>query len=213
MKKFARLFAAAALMFLATGAGAVVIPVGVVTALPGTTAALEPQLAGLVLEDETQAFSFASGAGTISGSVQSRVVRSFIDGTLDFYWRVVSDPSSSDAIGSLRLGNFFTPVYNANYRIDGLGDVAPSSAHLFPGGGGFLNFLFDGPSPFTPGNGSNFMFLDTSATNYNRSALYDLTGPTGISDAYATFAPISEPTSIAMLVLAMGALAMTRRRS
>ncbi|UUZ49732.1 hypothetical protein LP420_05975 [Massilia sp. B-10] len=47
-----------------------------------------------MLEDEIQAFSFVANGGVISGTVQSRVVRSTLDGTLDFYWRVVSDADS-----------------------------------------------------------------------------------------------------------------------
>ena len=55
-------------------------------ALPGTTVAAEPQLAGVIIVDDLIPFSFpiASG-GNILGDVQVRIVRSDLDSTLDFY--------------------------------------------------------------------------------------------------------------------------------
>ena len=203
----------------APAAFAVALVPDVVTPLPGTTVAAEPQLAGLVLEDEITAFSFFDGTGIHSGTVQSRVVRSNIDGTLDFYWRVISSPGDGGNLGALRVGNFFAPEYNANYRIDGLGNVAPVAARLFGGAdAGSVNFLFtsaSGANNFTPGSESNFMFLDTSATFYSKTGMFDLTG-TGagnISLSYATFAPaIPEPATYAMFGVGLLALGLLRRR-
>lgn len=217
MKSFAKSLIAAALIALASSANAEVLTPGVQTPLPGTTVALEPQLAGLVLEDVVQDFSFASDNGTITGTVQSRVVRSFVDNTLDFYWRVISDSASSDFLTSLRLGNFFTPSYNANWRIDGSGSTAPLSALLFADSGGHVNFIFSGGQApgMGPGGDSYFMFLDTAATMYDMSALYDLTGGGEISGPYATFAPsyVPEPGSVALFMLGMTGLALARRRN
>lgn len=218
MQSFARSLIAAVLISVAGGAGAVALPADVVTPLPGTTVALEPQLAGLVLEDVTQAFSFAANGGTISGTVQSRVVRSSVDGTLDFYWRVVSDTASSGAIQSFRIGDFFTPSYNANWRIDGLGDTAPLTGLLFATPAGNVNFDFGASrgEGLAAGHESYFMFLDTTATMYRASAVYDLTnmGQTEISGLMSTFAPtdVPEPGSVAMFTLGMAGLVWTRRR-
>jgi hypothetical protein len=197
---------------LGGSAQAVVLPVNTLTPLGGTTEAANPQLAGTVLEDDTVAFSFAAYGGTVSGSVQSRVVRSSVDGTLDFYWRVFNDPNSAGPITSFRIGNFVTPVYDANYRTDGLGDVGPDSAYHF--NAPYVNFLFGdlGGSTLGPGASSDFMFLDTRATSYARTAVYDVTSTGPISDSFSTFAPMPEPGTFALLAGGMGLLALGRRR-
>ena len=203
-------------------AHAVLLSPGDNLALPGTTVAAEPQLAGTVLVDELIPFSFSAGVGSgdITGTVQQRIVRSSVDGTLDFYWRVMSDPNSAAAIGSFRVGSFVSPEYNANWRIDGLGDKAPDHAHRFTGSEDtFVNFLFNG----VPGDGllagqsSNFFLFDTTATNYAKTASFDLTG-TGlgpISGQFAAYSPSPVPVPAAVWLLGsglVGLMGIARRR-
>lgn len=125
------------------------------TPLPGTTVAAKPQLAGVVQVDEVVPFSFAAYGGTVSGTVQVRVVQSDLDGTMDFYWRVFNDATSAGPIGSFRIGEFTDSFQNVNFRIDGLGEVNPIRAYRFSRAhDGFVNFLFD--DTLTPGNSSKF---------------------------------------------------------
>ncbi len=142
---FSKVFVAAALSLSALSAHAALLNPGDTLPLPGTTVVVEPQLAGTVLVDELIPFSFSAGIGlgNITGEVQQRIVRSSVDGTLDFYWRVTNDPNSAAAIGSFRLGNFVSPEYNANWRIDSIGVRAPDSATRFLGSfDSYVNFTF-----------------------------------------------------------------------
>jgi hypothetical protein len=134
--------AAAALITFAGDAGAVILTPGVVTPLPGTTVAADPSLAGTIVQDVLSPFTMTTPTGVTTGEIQSRVVLA-VDGTYDFYWRVFNDSTSAGDIGFFRTGDIESPTYDANYRIDGLGDLAPVSAFLFSSPNpGFINFAF-----------------------------------------------------------------------
>jgi hypothetical protein len=155
--------------------------------------------------------------------VQSRVVLA-VDGTYDFYWRVFNDATSAGPIGFLRTGDISTSSYNANYRIDGLGDLAPLTAFLFatptPG---FINFAFydvTSPGPTTalePGQSSKFIFLDTNATHFAETAFVDIAsiGTFQASNEISTFAPSSVPELPiwAMMLLGFAGLGFAVRRA
>lgn len=199
----------AVLAFVPASAGAVTLTPGL-NNFPGTTVALEPQLAGVVAEDEVTAVSFTIGDGTFSANVQSRVILA-ADGTYDFAWRITDTAFTGTdpvALGSLRIGDFGPIVgLNGNYRIDSLGDIGPDRAFVFDQQG-FMNFLFTDGLPV--GSESLFFFLDTEATAYGRTAIFDLTnvGATQISELYSTYAPASgvipEPASWALMIAGFG---------
>lgn len=204
--------------------GAVPLAPNTTVGLPGTTVAAHPELAGIVLEDVDQPFSFLDTTGhTLAGVVQNRVVRSSVDGTLDFYWRIKSTSGTSatgdpGAITSFRLGGFDTFALDADWRIDGVGTVNPTQARRFSDPS-FINFLFNEPA-LAPPNDSRFFYLDTQATAYAKVGSYDLTGTggNGISASYQTFAPVAsipEPSSWALLVAGLLVLVLwfTRVRS
>ena len=165
-------------------ANAVNLSVGATVALDGTTVSAEPQLEGTVLVDETIPFTLDG----ITGHVQQRVVKSSKDGTIDFYWRVFNDRTSRAPLGSLRVADFLAPEYNANWRIDGLGDIQPDQAKRLSWGN--VNFVFS--NGLAPGKESKFFFLDTTAVDYAKEAVFDLTG-TGsgnISKSFAAYTPV-----------------------
>ena len=190
-------------------------------AIAGTSVALRPELAGLILYDQSQAFSFIDANGRdVAGSVQVRIVKSNVDSTLDFYWRILNSSESGSAITAFRVGGFDSFALDADWRSDGLGTQSPNTARVFGDGSlGFVNFLFDS-NPVGRGQESTFFFLDTQATAFAPTAIYDLiatetrTGLTTISELYSAQAPaaIPEPQTYLMLLAGLGALSVAMRR-
>jgi len=205
-------------------AHAVTVSPGSTVALPGTTAAAEPDLAGTIVQDDLVPFTICctnsnpgGGPVDITGSVQERVVLA-ADGFYDFYWRVFVDSTSSAALGYFRLGNFgaLTASYNINYRTDGLGSTAPGSITRFSGSqANFYNYNFS-PGGIAPGSTSFFLFMDTTATSYGKTAIYDLTNlaQNPISASFATWGPepVPVPAAVWLFGSAVAALGLFRRR-
>ena len=205
---------------------AVVVAPGATVALPGTTSAAQPFLAGVVLQDELIPFSLAvsqQSQDLITGTVQQRVVQENATGTLDFYWRITQ--LSGGSLGYLRVGNFITNTYDANYRTDGLGDVGPTSLTRFTNGLGgatndfSANFNFVNAASGTTlasGQSSLFMFLHTNATTYDKKAFFDIAsaGTFTASASFAAYGPtaVPEPGTYALLIAGLGVVGVVVRR-
>jgi hypothetical protein len=180
------------------------------TVLPGTTVAARPELAGTVLADTLTNYSFEG----ITGTVQSRVVRESASGTLDFYWKVnVLSDASGLGVSAFRLTDFgVSNITDADWRIDGLGSTAPTVARVFNAATlptGSINFLMDDAATAS----SRFFFLRTNATAYAQVARFDLLsgGPQLLSTPYVTYAPVPEPSGLALCTVACLSLLGMRR--
>jgi len=132
--------------------------------LPGTTVAAQPELAGIVIEDRMVPFSVPASWGLVaSGRVQVRTVRG-PDGRLTFTWRIFSDRSSTVPIQSLEILGFPRMPYDANWRRDVIGTIAPSRVSGEALSGWRMKFVFLSPNAIAPGAESRFFFLRSSAT-------------------------------------------------
>ncbi|HEX7688787.1 MAG TPA: hypothetical protein VF453_13830 [Burkholderiaceae bacterium] len=170
---------------------------------------VEDVVTGWVSADDPQ-YGFPGA----TGELQSRVVRETGTGTLDFYWKVDVDFASypsyvptSLTIAGLTLADFGTgAAFDADYRIDGLGTMAPTDAWATPTS---LTWDFD-PSAFGPGSESYFLLLRSTATTFDENALAEL-GASSI----ATFEPaaaVPEPAPRSLLVAGLAAVALLGRR-
>jgi hypothetical protein len=194
-------------------------------ALPGASAATRPGLAGVVLADVTTSFSYATRgfeAGA-SGTVRAMVVRSTALGTLDFYWQVSNSAGSLGNVGNLRLANLTADSFDADFRFDQGGSLAPTSALQLSGAA--LNFQFFRPLDFfypwsttgqlSHGMTSDWVYLHTHATAYNMLAIMDVANiyATAASTIQHTFgaSPVPEPANWALLGLGLLAIALRRR--
>jgi hypothetical protein len=179
------------------------------TPLSGTTVFAEPQLAGTIIVDEHQAFSYSADAGEVKGDVQIRIIRSSVDDTLDFSWLITNYSTSAGYIDNFYLRDFISPEYNANYRTDGMGDIGPSSAYLNAARyEGYVYFNFD--TSLAPNKSSMFFFLDTSAKYYAKTAEFDVRSDGGYSasSAFGTYAPSAVPLPAGIWLLGSGLLGL-----
>lgn len=137
-------------------------------ALPGTTAALEADLAGTVVRDDLIPFRIvnAGGAALFEANLQNRIVRSTGTGRLHFYYRIRdTKPGLNGIVRSIWTDNFqASPRILSDWRQDGLGTVNPKLAERSGGVGQFLRFGFDTTvNVLVGGRESRFFFAKTSA--------------------------------------------------
>ena len=172
--------------------------------------------AGVVLEDIMTPYSFGGGGETLTGRIQNRVVRYDDDGTLGFHWGIRADDydretNNGDLFG-FRVTGFAGYTLDADYSPTSIGTVAPDIARYFGIDAGSVNWLFQ-TDLVGAGEWSRFFRLDTQATDYAMTGLYDLLGDNvaSISGIFPTFAPIPEPATLGLLGLVSAGIWFKRR--
>jgi hypothetical protein len=160
--------------------------------LRGTTASDRPELAGVVEADEIRPFAitwFEGRTRTVFGTIQDTVIRRDRTGTLDFEYRIVVDPASDGPISSV-VKEPFSSTADVDYRIDGLGTVAPDIALI---NRGCRTIGTNYSIGIGPGQSSRFVFLGDRAVAFGLGGSTRLFTPGGqfASTVVETFQPNS----------------------
>jgi hypothetical protein len=165
---------------------------GATVALGGTTYAEDPSLAGTIEDEAALHFACGDQDGELKGTLQARVVRNKA-GTLDFYYRVINDPASELSIGILGALREPQPMPWLNgavlveYRLDGVGDVGPTTAHRSSDGRD-IDFVFE--EGIAPGDASLFLLVRPSAQGYAADGEVDVTDGVRTCSVGEVFHPI-----------------------
>lgn len=169
----------------------------------------------------------ATDSTAFSGVLNSYVLGSNTDnplGGLSFVYRLTNSTTSSDAIHRLALNGFGGVQVQAGYLDGGVAPIGgvvgagltPTLVDrgLAPGdnaGFSFLQGLISGMSfdSLDPGMSTRYLVMYTNATNYGNAMASVIDG--SVASA-ATFAPIPEPETYALMLAGLGLMGFIGRR-
>lgn len=192
-----------------------------------TGGALQTSLGSFTLVDSMSTVFTAANPTAFSGVLDSWVLSGNTDnplGGLSFVYRVTNDQTSADAIHRLAVNGYTGLQVEAGYLDGGLsptgaaiaGGLAPTLVDrgVAPGDNAGFSFLAGTISGLTfeslnPGETSRYLVMYTNSPIYSTSIASVIDG--SVASA-ATFAPIPEPETYAMMLAGMGLMGFVARR-
>jgi hypothetical protein len=232
LTRFARAAACATVLLLAPSAGqaAMLLPGSIVPLTAADILATPPG----TLEASIIQPIVSVGAGDYTGSLSAAVIRN-AGGTLDFYYQITNDASSTDALSRNTNSRFasivppFSYTTEVFYRTDNAGlpalftagdpDATPLAA-IRPANARLVAFQFESPvnalvSGIDPGETSMIVVIRTNATFYSTGFSAVIDGTTTTVSTFGPTGPIStvpEPASLLLLSSAFGVAGYVARR-
>jgi len=173
----------------------IALPPGATVAVPPTTAATEPDLAGVAIRDALIPFQIHSPSGALlcAGQLQDRVVRSSRTGLLDFYYAIRITTKGTGAIARVARRSYDSLPLRVAYRMDGLGVVPPTRAtRSSPGLDVAFAYLKPPVSCATPqisGPISRFVLIRTGVKAFKLGGLTQIVTTSGAQTVLKTAQP------------------------
>lgn len=158
-------------------------------ALPSTTTASEPSLAGTVILDNLIPFTIRNAVGSVEcrGTLQNRVVQSSSTGRVDFYYRFRDTSGSGRLLGFITTG-FASVTLRAGYRTDGLGTKQTTRIYRHPAPG---DRVVTGGMSLNCGTHeeSRFILIRTGSTDFEPGGTTQIWTTTSRSTTVSTARP------------------------
>ena len=187
-----------------------------VSLAPGGTVTPPPtngsSFSGLTLVVDTGSEAFTTNTGLVSGTADIRVYRE-AGGTLDFFYLISNNASSSDAIGRVTAVNFAGFSTAVAYLTLPSSGIPPTEADRSSGAGDTIGFNFQsGGNTLVAGATSDWLEIQTNATNFKTGSTQIIDGGIAAVNSYAPSSAVPEPMTMGLIGGGLALLGVARMR-